>query len=308
MTRPRHVVVLLGLLLVALASVAAANPTTAKRKKTPDRFAKAASEAFVAATEADEKGDLPAALGLYQKAFQISPHPSTIYNIADVQRRLGKLTDAIMAYETYLAIAPSASDRRDVAAVIDRLARTPGTIYVTTTGDADPKSVDLASGYILVDGRLELRPGKEPTMIADTRLFGLEIKAAGGLHVIDVVTPLTYAQTTCAVRPGERSICTVTAPPRTDGNVVVSGLERQVTVRVDHTDHRNDSRMSTRFARPPGRTRLLVRDGTHECPQLVLEAPRGHHVAYAFLATTEPSTYARCRAFDIQRHELRFAP
>ena len=73
-----------ALLLLAVLTGTAAAEEAAKRKTAPDKFTKAAGEAFVAATAADQKGDLPTALGLYQKAFAISPHPSTMFNIADV--------------------------------------------------------------------------------------------------------------------------------------------------------------------------------------------------------------------------------
>src|SRR5262249_40387492 len=111
-------------LLVLAASVAHAGPD-GKPKAAPatDKLAKAAGEAFAAAHAADGKGDLATALGLYSKAYEISPHPSTAYNIGDVARRLNKLGQAIKFYETYLALAPTAADRKDVEALIDKLMR-----------------------------------------------------------------------------------------------------------------------------------------------------------------------------------------
>ncbi|CAN5901243.1 hypothetical protein BH11MYX2_BH11MYX2_39070 [soil metagenome] len=54
--------------VAALVGTAAAGP---KNKKPPDRFAKAASDAFVAAEAADASGDHKKAMGLYVKAFDI---------------------------------------------------------------------------------------------------------------------------------------------------------------------------------------------------------------------------------------------
>jgi len=303
----RSLLSLLALALLTFAGVADAQPA-AQRKKAPDRFARAASDAFVAATEADQQGDLATALGLYQKAFQISPHPSTIYNIGDLQRRMNKLTDAIKSFETYLALSPRASDRAQVEKLIAQLARTPGTVFVTTTQPRDPKAMDLASAYILVDGEIEVRPGTEPTLTPETGTYkGIELLLAPGARIIDVVTPLTHGRDRCIVRPGERSICSVRADPRIDGNVVVSSDTSSLHVLVDPRDADRDSRTNTRFERPPGRARLLLRDRRFECAPLVLDAPAGGDVAYAFVTTKESSTYERCRALQIKRQRLRFA-
>ncbi len=133
----------LALVLGLAGSGPASADDAAKRKGTPDKFAKAAGEAFLEAVTADKAGDLKTALGLYQKAYGISPHPSTIYNIADVQRRLNLIPLALKSYETYLAIAPTASDKKDVEATIARLQATPGMLWVSSTPPSDSRSIDL---------------------------------------------------------------------------------------------------------------------------------------------------------------------
>jgi hypothetical protein len=280
----------------------------AKRKQAPDRFTRAAGEAFAAAFEADQRGDLPAALGLYQKAFQISPHPSTIYNIGDVQRRMGKLTDAIKSFETYLVLSPKAADRAEVEALVAQLARTPGTVMVSTSKPSDPKSIDLSTGYILVDGEIEVRPGTQPVQTPESGILHvIELELAPGIRSFDVVTPLTYGHARCEVRPGERRFCTLTAEPRRDGNVVVASGEMSLNVFVDPRAPDRDSRMNQKLELPPGRVRLLLRDRRYECPALELEAPDGGDVAFAFVTTNEPRSFERCRTLTIKRHRLRFA-
>lgn len=286
----------------ALVGMTAGESSGQPRKPTPDKFSKAAGDAFNAAVEADGKGDLHAALGLYQKAHAISPHPSTIYNIADVQRRLEMLRLAIKSYETYLAMSPNAKDRREVEALIDRLATTPGTLVVVTTEPSDPESVDLAGAFILVDGKIEKRPGPVEN-VKPRGTQGVVLKVPPGPHVVDAVTAITYAMRECDVGPGEQRICELEAPPRIDGNVVVSGSHR-FDVKADR---RGKPLLRKRFELPAGKHRLLVEDRNFGCPPLALEVTGGNTVAYAFLKTTE-YTFKRCRTLDVQQHRLQFEP
>lgn len=297
------------LLLLGLTTTAAAEGP-AKRKSAPDKFTKAAGEAFVAAAVADQKGDLPTALGLYQKAYAISPHESTIYNIADVERRLGKLTEAIHSYETYLAIAPEATDRKTVEAVVEKLQTTPGSVFILTGRASDPKAVDLATAYILFSGKIMVKPGTPMTEAVDAGANrGFELTVAPGTYYVDTVTPLTYSMSVCVVKPGERQLCGVSAPPRIDGNVVISGEDRNLTVVVKREEKRHDdTRMYKRIEQPPGRQRLFVRDGQYECPPLAIDVPNNGDVAYTFIREVERNSVPRCRAFDIKQHRLKFAP
>jgi tetratricopeptide (TPR) repeat protein len=301
--------VLVVLVVLVGAAVAVAGPESAQRKKAPDKFAKAASESFVAALAADQKGDLRTALGHYQKAFAISPHPSTIYNIADLQRRLGKLTDAVRSYETYLAISPEAADRRTVETLIDKLARTPGSVFIMSSRPSDPKSIDLSTAYVLIQGKIVVKPGAKLVQAVDAGdTPGIELTLAPGRWELDVVTPLTYGNTTCHVSPGERSLCSVSAPPRIDGAVIVSGTNRNTLIAIDRKNRVGDTLMYSRFVRKPGRTKLHVRDGPYECAALVLDVPAGGDVLYVFLAEREPNRVDRCRTHEITKQRLHFDP
>lgn len=287
---------------LALAVLLAAPAASADRKPAPDRFAKAAGEAFVSAAAADQQGDLRGALGLYQRAWEISPHPSTIYNIGDVHRRLGNITEAIKAYETYLALAPNPPDRKEVEALLDQLVRTPGTIVLETSLPRDPNAIDFKSAYILVDGELRVKPGAASKLDDGGRPI-VDLAVRAGERVIDVVTPLTYASRRCKVAPNRRESCTVTAKPRIDGRVVISNAAQVVI----STAPKSDPLGGKRFDLAPGRHELLVRDRWFECPPLVIEAPSGaDDVAYAFLATDEWSGFERCRRLDVKQHRLHF--
>lgn len=288
---------------LAIAALVAAGEASADRKAAPDKFTRAASEAFAGATAAEEKGDLRGALGLYQRAWVISPHPSTIYNIGDVQRRLGEVAGAIRSYETYLALAPNAPDRRDVEALLDKLARTPGTLVLETGQSSDPNAIDFKSAYILVDGEIRVRPGTAPKLDRNGRPI-VELEVRAGERVVEIVTSLTFASRRCKVVPNGREDCFFSAKPRIDGRVVIGDAARFGVTAAP----KGDSLAGERFELAPGRHRLLVRDRWFECPPLVLDVPGGNdEVAYVRLATDEWEGFGRCRKLDIKQHRLRFA-
>lgn len=299
--RPRlaAIVVALG---AALVGPAAAEAPRAKRL--PEKVTAAAGEAFAAAVAADESGDLRLAHDLYKKAFAIAPHPSAAFNLGDVQRRLGELAAALRSYETYLALAPGATDRADVEGLITRIGRTPGTLRLSTTSNV-LNAVDLANAYILIDGEIKRRPGAQPPLgTGPDGLPLLAIDTLPGAHQIDVVTALTHAHTTCAVKPGARTECRVTAEPRIDGALVVSGDDR---LGVVLTAERKRGEINKRVVTPAGKRRLMVRDRNYECAPLVVDVPADDtHVAYAYLGTREYDRLERCRTLTIRQHTLAF--
>ncbi|MBA3395335.1 MAG: hypothetical protein H0T89_21985 [Deltaproteobacteria bacterium] len=311
MTRSLGLSIVAAISLLALEHDAGAHPATttgaAKRKATPDKFAKAAGEAFAAAVTADQANDLPTALGLYQKAYGISPHPSTVYNIADVQRRLANLPLAIKSYETYLLLSPNARDRADVEALLEQLRRTPGTLLVSTGPASNPKSIDLPAAYVLVSGRIEKKPG--PLATPKTKTSDdpvIELFVAAGEHTIDVVTPLTYGRKQCNVQPGAVTRCEVFAPPRIDGAVIVSGDRRFRTYR--NADRRTGDVVGERFELPAGRHKLALRDRSYECAPIVLDVGAVNTVAYVYVSSAEYHGLQRCRTLDTKHHRLQFDP
>lgn len=279
----------LAILLVLTAS-AAADGT----KKKPDKYQQAASEAFEQAGQADKEGDLRSALGLYQKAFEISPHPSTAYNMGDVQRRLGEIKNAIRSFETYLVLAPNATDRKQVEATIEKLHKTRGTLILTTRPASDPQSVDLLKGYIFVDGVQVMKPHAQKGSI--------EVEVDPGEHTVDIVTSLTFGTTECRVDPNERRDCMLYAKPRIDGHLVVSTGERQLRLQ---TDVRGKTINDERLDLPAGKKLLLVRDRSFECSPVNVDVPSGNDIAYVFLTSTEYE-FERCRQLDVKQQRLRF--
>ncbi|HVK85416.1 MAG TPA: tetratricopeptide repeat protein [Kofleriaceae bacterium] len=291
-------------LACALASAAHASP---KRKTTPDKFTRAASEAFIAAVAADQKGDLRAALGLYTKAFAISPHPSTAYNMADVQLRLNQVKEAMKSYETYLALAPSAPDRADVERLLQKLVEGPAVLTVKTTMASDPSSVSFKWMYVLVDGVIVKKPGVAPIESEQPRL---NFDVAPGEHLVEVISDVTYGRRACVVKPAERNECLMTAPPRIDGTIVISGDDRLViwTSPPSRKDRSPDSVLGKRITLPPGKRKLLVRDRNYECAPILVDVPGGSDLGYLNVTTKESDDLRRCRALDIKRLRLKFDP
>lgn len=292
-----------ALVVVALlAGVAAAQP----KKAPPDRFAKAASDSFRAALDADQANDLPTALGLYQKAFAISPHPSTAYNIADIFRRQGKLTDAITFFEVFLALSPSPKEARDVEEIIAKLAATPAVMKLESSPPSDPRSVDLASAYVLVNGEIVKRAGEPAAFDPRSNAPRVELSVPGGPEQqIDVVTPLSYGHVRCRLPPGEASQCTITMEPRIDGSLVFSSNSerRDIELRIGPKKDVSHERVKMK----PGKQRLEIRDGNLECPSITTEVPKGTDVQFVYLDVTPTNFHLHCRPFKVKQHTLKFA-
>lgn len=286
-------------IVMLLASAAAAQP-----KKAPDKFTKAAGDAFASAVAADAAGDLRTALGLFQKAHAISPHPSTIYNIADIQRRLGQLPSAIKSFETYLVMDPEAKDRAAVEKTLDELYRTPGTLIITTLDASNPEALDLAAAYVIVSGKIEKKPGPVPVN-KNRNAPAITLTVPPGDHVVDLVTSLTYATRECEVEPGGQRYCELRAAPRIDGNVVISATNRRIDVKQDR---RGKDLVHQRFELPSGKHRLHVKDRSYGCAPLALDIGGANTVTYAFIGATEYDGFKRCRTLDIKQLRLPFDP
>lgn len=296
----RATLVALGL----VATVAVARADAPQRKQAPDKFVRAAAEAFGEALAADEKGDLPTALGLYEKAQAIAPHPSTAYNIGDVYRRQGRITDAILSFETYLAMAPDAPDRRECEAIIDKLVHTPGTIALTTTAKSDPEAIAFKDFYILVDGEIVAKPGMAPKLDGKRgdRPF-VPISVEAGRHAIDLVSSLSYAHADCEVKQGATEDCVVRAKPRVDGHAVFRGSDNRLGIHKS----KQEGFYANRVELPAGRWQLMVRDRTFECPPVWVQVPGGpNDVVYVFVSTHEYDGVERCRALTVKQHPLHF--
>jgi hypothetical protein len=294
-------------LAILLALVAVAHAADPVRKKTPtDKFAKAAAEAFTEALSYDEKGDLRTALGLYEKAQGIAPHPYTAYNIGDVYRRMGKIDDAILMFETYLAMWPDAPDRKECEAIIDKLVHTPGTLYLKTSEKSDSEALAFKDFYIFVDGDLVAKLGTEPKPQAEIHgHLAIALPVQAGSHAIDAVSSISYAHAECKVVAGGKEECLMRAKPRVDGHAVFRSSDNRVGIHKD----KSHGFYADRVEVVAGRHQLMVRDRSFECPSVNVEVPGGpNDVAYVYIGTHEWDGFERCRKLTIKQQKLHFDP
>jgi tetratricopeptide (TPR) repeat protein len=115
--------VLLRLVLLAVLGSAAA-PVRVSAQPAPAAVDKkqVARDYTQAGLAAAKLGDYDTAINFYQKAYQLVPHPTLIFNIAEAQRLAGRIENALSLYKRYLSEAPAgplAQDARDRIAEIE---------------------------------------------------------------------------------------------------------------------------------------------------------------------------------------------
>lgn len=98
--------------LIAAVLVGAAAPAPAHADAKADK--QLAKQYVDAGLSAQDTGNYDTAITLYQKAYDLVPHPVLIFNIAQATRLAGRLADALALYEKYLAQDPHGA-KADVA-------------------------------------------------------------------------------------------------------------------------------------------------------------------------------------------------
>jgi hypothetical protein len=122
--RLRSVAAVASLAFAALASGA----TPARAESCPDIPQEEASlrrsmarEWFAKAEEAETSGDKPAAVRAYACSLNLTPHPSTAYNLGTVAEKSGDWSMAIEGFRAYLTLSPEAPDRPTIEARVAAL-------------------------------------------------------------------------------------------------------------------------------------------------------------------------------------------
>jgi tetratricopeptide (TPR) repeat protein len=80
-----------------------------------------AKEWFAKAEEAEAGGDRAAAVKRYSCSLNLTPHPSTAYNLGTVAEKSGDWSMAIEGFRAYLKLAPEAADRPTIEARVAAL-------------------------------------------------------------------------------------------------------------------------------------------------------------------------------------------
>ncbi|HET9987711.1 MAG TPA: hypothetical protein VFQ65_04310, partial [Kofleriaceae bacterium] len=207
------------IVVLAAAGGAAADP----HKPAPDKFTAAAAKIFDKAVAAETAHEWRTAVGLYQQAFDLSPHPNAIFNVAALEAEHGEIEQALVAYQTYLELAPTANDRAQVEARMTEL------IALKRTRSLEVgRNLVLADAYVIVDGDIVARPGQ----IRDGKL---ELAYGRGRHWVAVITPISYGATSFGAVGEygyEEHEVVVNGQNRADGNLVAL-LDYDYTAELD---------------------------------------------------------------------------
>jgi tetratricopeptide (TPR) repeat protein len=278
--------------LVWLGAGAAADP----HKPAPDKFAASAATIFDKAVAAESAHHWRNAIELYHQAYDLSPHPNAIFNVAALEAEHGDVEPALVAYQIYLELAPAASDRAQVEArMAELIAQKRPRMLVVGRG------LVLEDGYVIVDGDIVARPGQ----IRDGKL---ELAYGRGRHWVAVVTPISYGATafgeTGEYGDTEHSVI-VNGQNRADGNLLAL-LDYDYAAELEG---KPVSHEGVRMTAKPGAHWLKVRDRKHECAPVKLDLPGGEDVQFVYVAPTEwfdHQELERCRAYGPKQQRLRF--
>jgi tetratricopeptide (TPR) repeat protein len=170
--------------------------------------------------DAYQAGDHARAVEAFEQADRLGAPASNLYNLARSYEQLGRVVDALRAYDRYLESPDIPADRRARATELrDQLAATPGRVVVRSTpegaslevdgqpdpeGAATPATLSLAPGPHTIAARLD---GRRPAS-------GEVVVEPGGEHEVSLVLDAA-AETAPVSGPIEPAV--VPAEPRDEG-------------------------------------------------------------------------------------------
>jgi tetratricopeptide (TPR) repeat protein len=179
---------LLVVLILAFAARAVAQPADTRAQ---------AKRAFGRAQAAEARKDWRTAISEYLTAYDLSPHPDVLFNVAADYERLEQLRDAVTYYRRYLDEKNDAEDHAKVEKLIAALKRRPGPVAITTVppgarifvdgtpSGAAPLTLELGGAHTItaeLDGR---RAERTITVeYAEPAQVELALPAAAGVLVV----------------------------------------------------------------------------------------------------------------------------
>lgn len=107
-----------------------------------DDHQQSARREFSLGQDADRAGRFEAAIGHYQRANDLLPHPFNLYNIAVDYERLGNLRQAAEWYEQYLQAAPTSADHDRVVRTVADLKSHESPLSVRSIPDGAQITID----------------------------------------------------------------------------------------------------------------------------------------------------------------------
>jgi tetratricopeptide (TPR) repeat protein len=146
-------------------------------------------QAFDEAEHRYSLGDFEAALLLFREAYDATPHPDLLFNIAQCHRNLGRTTQATFFFERYLQEQPDAPEAAGIRVLLKELRQAPvvtasvATATVATATRAAPVPAFIALETI------------EPTPLVEEWWFwtliaaGVAIVAGGAAFAVHAAQP-----------------------------------------------------------------------------------------------------------------------
>src|SRR6185436_1109666 len=114
--------VLLRLLLFgAIGAVAVPGRALAQSAPAPVDKKQVAKHYVDAGLAAQESRDYETAITFYLKAYQLVPHPTLLFNMAQAHRLAGHIDQALSLYKRYLAEDPSGTKARTARALVSEI-------------------------------------------------------------------------------------------------------------------------------------------------------------------------------------------
>jgi tetratricopeptide (TPR) repeat protein len=108
---------------VVLFTALAPSPALAQRKHTETPEERTAREYYDKGLRHYDLGEFDDAITEFKQAYAIVPTPSLLFNIAQAYRLKKDYDQSLYFYQTYLRLAPSAPNRKDVEARIEEIQR-----------------------------------------------------------------------------------------------------------------------------------------------------------------------------------------
>lgn len=195
--------------IAALAIAPVVAPSTAVHAQPADARAQAGA-AFKRAVAAEAQQEWATAIREYELAYQLSPHPDVLFNLAAVHERTGAHRTAAVHYQRYLDDSPKAADRTAVTAKLQALRLHPAKLTVI----ARP-----VGATVVIDGK---RIGGAPV----TR------ELRGGAHQITVESDGAQASRVVTLEYGEPQRVEL-AVAAGEGTLVVTSNAKDATVTID---------------------------------------------------------------------------
>ena len=173
--------VAMALIVAGPAGVKAQPAPGAPGAPAPTAANKAAAKELVnAGIAAKDRGDYEKAIELYQKAYELIPHPVMLFNIAQAHRLAKRLDEAARFYERYLAADPNGTEAADARTFLAEIgsAAPPPTAPATEPAPVAPAAPVPSGPSASVQRDVPASPGRT-LRIAGLAVGGVGVACAG---------------------------------------------------------------------------------------------------------------------------------